>query len=78
MVRYASGFNCHGKQALTSHVGLKFTQMNFHPEEDSSWEVRYRVLFSSADSFTGYCERQAERHDDVVLICGIKAGLFML
>ena len=67
----------HHLHGPTDDEGLE-QLLNFHPEEDSSWEVRYRVLFSSADSFTGYCERQAERHDDVVLICGIKAGLFML
>ena len=49
----------------------------FQPGQDGEWDVRYRVLFSSADSFTNECRRLAEAHN-VVLICGIEAGLFML
>lgn len=51
--------------------------VNCKPDQDSEWDVRYRVLFSSADSFTNECRRLAEAHD-VILICGIEAGLFML
>lgn len=36
-----------------------------------------RVLFSSADRFTEECKRLAEEND-VMLICGEEAGLFML
>ena len=40
-------------------------------------EVLYKVLFSSADSFTENCRKIAEAYD-VMLICGTDAGLFML
>ena len=40
-------------------------------------EVRFKVLFSSADSFTENCQKIAEAYD-VILICGTDAGLFML
>ncbi len=45
------------------------------PKEEE--EVLYKVLFSSAESFTEDCKKIAEAND-VVLICGIEAGLFML
>ena len=45
--------------------------------QDEGEEVLYRVLFSSAESFTGDCKRIAEVND-VILICGTEAGLFML
>lgn len=54
--------------------------VNWKPGRDSEqaqWEVRYRVLFSSADSFTDNCWRRAERCG-VILICGVEAGLFIL
>ena len=40
-------------------------------------EVLFKVLFSSADSFTENCQKIAEAYD-VMLICGTDAGLFML
>lgn len=40
-------------------------------------QVVSKVLFSSADSFTKECERLAE-DNDVTLICGEEAGLFLL
>lgn len=40
-------------------------------------QVRHRVLFSSAESFTENCRKIAEAYD-VNLICGTDAGLFML
>lgn len=51
--------------------------VEFQPGQDCDWDVRYRVLFSSAESFTDECQRLADGHD-VVLICGIEAGLCML
>lgn len=44
---------------------------------DEGEKVLYRVLFSSAESFTGDCKTIAEAKD-VILICGTEAGLFML
>ena len=49
--------------------------VNWTPKEEE--EVLYKVLFSSAESFTEDCKKIAEAND-VVLICGIEAGLFML
>ena len=49
--------------------------VNWMPDEGE--EVLYRVLFSSAESFTGDCKTIAEAKD-VILICGTEAGLFML
>ena len=49
--------------------------VNWKPDEGK--EVLYRVLFSSAESFTEDCKRIAEAND-VILICGTEAGLFML
>ncbi len=49
--------------------------VNWIPEEEE--KVLYRVLFSSAESFTEDCKKIAEANE-VVLICGIEAGLFML
>lgn len=49
--------------------------VNWKPDEGE--EVLYRVLFSSAESFTEDCKRIAEAND-VILICGTEAGLFML
>ena len=51
--------------------------VDFKPDSDSGWEVRCRVLFSSADCFTPACHRLAETHN-IVLICGTEAGLFLL
>lgn len=51
--------------------------MDWSPPEGSDWEVRHRVLFSSADSFTAECQRLAEGKG-ILLVCGIEAGLFML
>ncbi len=44
---------------------------------DEGQEVLYKVLFTSAESFTEDCKRIAEAND-VILICGTEAGLFML
>ena len=44
---------------------------------DEGEEVLYKVLFSSVDSFTPECKKIAEKND-VILICGINAGMFML
>lgn len=49
--------------------------VNWKPREGE--EVRFKVLFSSAESFTEACKRIAEAND-VILICGTEAGLFML
>ena len=49
--------------------------VNWKPREGE--EVRFKVLFSSADSFTKNCQKIAEAND-VILICGTNAGLFML
>ena len=49
--------------------------VNWTPKEEEG--VLYRVLFSSAESFTEDCKKIAEAND-VVLICGTEAGLFML
>ena len=49
--------------------------INWNPRAGE--EVRFKVLFSSADSFTENCKRRAEAND-VILICGTNAGLFML
>ncbi len=49
--------------------------VNWTPEEEE--EVLYRVLFSSAEFFTEDCKKIAEANE-IVLICGIEAGLFML
>ena len=49
--------------------------VNWRPDEGE--EVLYKVLFSSAESFTENCKRIAEAND-VILICGTEAGLFML
>lgn len=49
--------------------------VKWKPEEEE--EVLYRVLFSSAEFFTEDCKKIAEANE-VVLICGIEAGLFML
>ena len=46
-------------------------------KSDEGEEVRFKVLFSSADSFTENCKKIADAND-VILICGIQAGLFML
>ena len=51
--------------------------VNWNPDQDSGWEVKHKVLFSSADSFTDECRHLAESHR-VMLVCGIQAGLFML
>ena len=51
--------------------------LNWEPDQDSGWEVKHKILFSSADSFTNNCKRLAEAHR-VILICGTQAGLFML
>ena len=51
--------------------------VDFQPGQDNEWEVRHKMLFSSANSFTGACRDLAKKHD-VVLICGIEVGLFML
>lgn len=45
--------------------------------EKEEEQVVYRVLFSSAESFTEDCKKSAEAND-VLLICGTEAGLFML
>ena len=44
---------------------------------DEGEAVCCKVLFSSAKSFTEKCKRIAEAND-VTLICGTEAGLFML
>ena len=49
--------------------------IRWQPSEEQ--QVVSRVLFSSADSFTENCEKLAEEND-VTLICGEEAGLFML
>lgn len=49
--------------------------VNWRPGDGEA--VRYKVLFSSAESFTEDCKRIAEAND-VILICGTEAGLFML
>ena len=46
-------------------------------KSDEGEEVRFKVLFSSADSFTENCKKIADAND-VILICDIQAGLFML
>lgn len=46
-------------------------------EPDKGEEVLYKVLFSSAESFTEECKRIAKAKD-VILICGTEAGMFML
>ena len=66
----------HHRDGPTDVEGLR-QLLNWEAGEDSGWEVRCRVLFSSTDSFTEKCRRLAEARD-VTLICGIDAGLFML
>ena len=46
-------------------------------EPDEGEGVLYRVLFSSAESFTEDCKMIAKAND-VILICGTEAGMFML
>ena len=45
--------------------------VNWKPREGE--KVRFKVLFSSAESFTEACKRIAEAND-VILICGAEAG----
>lgn len=49
--------------------------VDFAPYEGDC--VSFKVLFSSADSFSEECKRAADAND-VILIGGIEAGLFML
>ena len=81
------------ENALLDHtrlviVQVKHKQMIDHSDVDGvsqlvKWkpdqeeEVQFRVLFSSADTFSEPCKKIAEAND-VILICGIDAGLFML
>lgn len=50
--------------------------INWIPKDEDGPVVR-RVLFSSADGFTPNCKKLAE-DNDITLICGTEAGLFML
>ena len=52
------------------------TQLAKTPTIEGEVVVR-RVLFSSADEFTEECIRQAEANE-VTLICGEEAGLFLI
>ena len=45
--------------------------------ETADYTVLYKILFSSADSFTPECKKIAE-NNDIMLICGTEAGQFML
>ncbi|MCY4361573.1 MAG: restriction endonuclease [Gammaproteobacteria bacterium] len=45
--------------------------------EKADYTVLYKILFSSADSFTDECKKIAEKND-IMLICGTEAGQFML
>ena len=50
--------------------------VNWRPSEEDGPVVQ-RVLFSSAKGFTPECRKLAE-DNDITLICGVDAGLFML
>ena len=64
------------KQGIdSSDVDGVYQLLNWVPYEGE--EVRFRVLFSSADSFSEPCRKLADSRD-VILICGMDAGLFML
>lgn len=66
------------KQGIDNDDVAGVTQLvKWEPDNESDWEVKYKVLFSSADSFNDKCKRLAEAHR-VILICGTEAGLFML
>ncbi len=50
--------------------------IKWKPTNDED-QVAYRILFSSAPSFTEQCKNLAETHN-VLLLCGLDAGLFLL
>lgn len=66
----------HKKGIATDDVDGIRQLVGWEPDSESE-VVEFRVLFSSADDFTGKCKQLAEEHN-VVLICGTEAGLFML
>ena len=55
----------------------QLVKWDLNDNEKEDYTVVYKVLFSSADSFTDECRKIAEK-SDIILICGTEAGQFML
>ena len=55
----------------------QLVKWDLNEDEKAQFTVLYKILFSSADTFTDECKKIAEKND-IMLICGTEAGQFML